>query len=410
MFLLYIDPGTGSMLFSVLLGVVTAGYFVVRALIIKVKVLFSGRNAISVSKSGNTCVIYNEERRYVNLFKPILDEFEKRQTPLLYLTYGDDDPVFSRGYKFVTPRVIGEGNKAYAYLNFLSADFLLTTTPGLDVYQFKKRKTVKHYSFLEHSVTDSTQYRFFGLDHYDSLLVNADYQIPHLRFIENKRGFPPKEIVTVGCTYLDVFAERVKTLSKEEEHPFTVLVSPSWGASGLLARYGAQLLDELARTPWRVIVRPHPQSSISEAKMLQDLHDRYRDAANVQWDYERENIHSLSKADIMISDFSGIIFDYVFLFDKPVLYNNQKFDMRPYDSFILDDELWQFKTLRKIGVELTEEMFPRIQEVISSITDNAALREAREAAKREAWMYQGEAGKRVADFMIAKQKAITEKN
>ncbi|GHU48238.1 CDP-glycerol glycerophosphotransferase [Spirochaetia bacterium] len=399
MYLLYIDPGTGSMLLSILLGAAATLFFLARALIIKLKVFFSGGN-VKQARTSNPYIIYNEEKRYCNLFKPVLDEFEKRQIPLLYLCSGEDDPAFSAGYQFVIPKAIGSGNKAFAYLNFISADFVLMTTPGLQVYQLKRSKNVKHYGFLEHSVTDSTQYRMFGLDYFDSLLLNSSYQTPHLRFIEQKRGLPAKQHVIVGCPYLDVFAQRIQEIPKEAEHPFTVLVSPSWGASGLLTRFGESLLDELAKTPWRIIIRPHPQSKTSEAPMLERLTKRYETQNKMQWDFERENIFSLSKADIMISDFSGIIFDYLFLFDKPVLYNNQNFDMRIYDSYLIEDELWQFKTLKKVGIELTEAMFPQIETVISSIADNPELKAARHAAKAEAWMYQGEAGKRIADFMV----------
>ncbi|GMO25066.1 MAG: CDP-glycerol glycerophosphotransferase family protein [Termitinemataceae bacterium] len=400
MLFLYIDPGTGSMLLSVLLGAIATLYFLFQSIIIKMKTFFAGGNVKNVSATTHQFVVYCEDKRYVNLFKPVLDEFEKQKTQVFYLSYSEDDPAFSRGYNYVSTKAIGEGNKAYAYLNFLSANIVLMTTPGLHVYQLKRSKNVRHYSFLEHAIADSTQYRLFGLDHFDSLLVNSDYQIPHLRQIEQKRNYAPRKIVTVGCTYLDVFAEKVKQIEKEDDHPFTVLVSPSWGASGLLTLYGKVLLGELIKTGWRIIVRPHPQSKISEAEMLKDLTKLYEKESNIVWDYAAENINSLSKADIMISDFSGIIFDYVFLFDKPVLYNNQQFDIRPYDSFIIDEELWQFKTLRKIGIELKEEMFPTIKKFIMDIKDNDELRKARRDVKAEGWMHQGEAAKRIVDFMI----------
>ena len=141
---------------------------------------------------------------------------------------------------------------------------------------------------------------------------------------------------------------------------------------------------------------------------LETLTEKYRDASNLEWDYERENIFSLSKADIMISDFSGIIFDYVFLFDKPVIYVKQNIDMRPYDADDLFDEasggapenLWQFKALKEIGVELKEEFFDSIEGVIKDVTGSASFQEARRWARDEAWQYRGEAGRRTADFMI----------
>jgi CDP-glycerol glycerophosphotransferase (TagB/SpsB family) len=215
---------------------------------------------------------------------------------------------------------------------------------------------------------------------------------------------PAKQLVTVGCPYLDIYAERIKQIPEEKQHPFTVLVSPSWGTSALLSRYGEKLLDPLIKTGWRIIVRPHPQSKKSEAAMLDTLTAKYKDTANLEWDYERENVFSLKKADIMISDFSGIIFDYAFLCDKPVMYVKQGMDLRPYDADDLGEnaaaELWQFRTLEKIGIELKEEFFPTISDVIKNAADSAELKAARQKAKDEAWQYRGEAGKRIADFMI----------
>ena len=402
MYLLYIDPGTGSMLISILLGAVATLYFFARALIIKLKSSFSVSKHKYAIDNAYPYVIYEEDPRYWNLFKPVLDEFEKRKIPVQYLVPSEKDPVFENTYTSVTPKVIGEGNKSYANLSFLTADFMLMTTPGLQVYQLKRSKNVKHYSFLQHSVTDASQYRLFGLDHFDSILLNADYQKPYLRKLEEIRGQKPKELITVGCPYLDVYSSMLSSIEKENEHPFTVLIAPSWGPSGLLSLYGDKLISELSKTSWRIIVRPHPQSKISEKTMLDKLESKYSSNSNIIWDYERNNIYSLSKSDIMISDFSGVIFDYILLFNKPVIYNNQKFDMRMYDAIQLEDELWQFKTLKKVGVEIKEEMFGNIKSLVESVVNDRSRSSLLAEVKNEAWMYPGEAGKRIVDYMISK--------
>jgi hypothetical protein len=398
------------MLFSILIGAAATLYFLARAVILKAKVLFAGGHAAVNTGVSHPYVMYSEGKQYWNVFKPILDEFEKREINLLYLTSHEDDPVFSHEYQFITREFIGEGNKAFARLNFLSAAVVLMTTPGLDVYQLKRSKTVSHYAHILHAPSDATMYRMFGIDYFDSILLTGDYQAKDIRALEKLRGLPEKQLVTVGCTYLDVYAERISQLPNEANHPFTVLVSPSWGPSALLSKYGCKLLDPLVKTGWRIIIRPHPQSKKSEASMLESLTGKYKNSANVQWDYERENIYSLAKADMMISDFSGIIFDYLFLFDKPVMYVKQGLDLRPYDADDLGaaagDELWQFKTLRENGIELKETLFDSIGDVIKNASDSIELKKAREKAKNEAWQFQGKAGKRVADFMIG----LTEKN
>jgi hypothetical protein len=404
MYPLYIDPGTGSMLFSILIGAAATFYFLARALIIKAKVAFSGGRVKADTDLAYPYVIYSEGKQYWNVFKPVLDEFERRGKKILFFTSSEDDPVFETKYDSVKAEYIGEGNRAFARLNMLHAGFCLMTTPGLDVYQLKRSKMVGHYSHVLHAPSDATMYRLFGIDYFDSILLTGDYQARDIRILEKQRNLPEKKLVTVGCTYLDVYAGRIRQIPREEGRQFTILVSPSWGASALLARYGDKLLSPLVKTGWHIIVRPHPQSRKSEAPLLDNLYKQYKNYENLEWDFERENIYSLSRADIMISDFSGIIYDYVFLRDKPVIYVKQGIDLRPYDADDLGEnqleELWQFKTLKKIGIELREDYFDHIGDVIKNAADSAELRQARQESRAEAWQYPGEAGKRIADFMI----------
>lgn len=402
-FLLYIDPGTGSMLFSILIGAAATLFFVAKAAWIKLKILLSGKKDGSgiVDASYKTYVIYNEGNQYWNVFKPVADEFEKRKIPLMYYTSSKTDPIFDQKYEFVTSEYIGEGNTAFAKLNMLSAGFVLMTTPGLQVYQLKRSKNVKHYSHVLHMPNDATTYRLFGLDYFDSVLLTGDYQKDDIRTLEKNRGINSKDLVTVGCSYLDVLSEKINSIPAEENHVFTVLVSPSWGEVGVLKRFGEKLLDPLAATGWKIIVRPHPQSKKSEADMLKRLEERYKDNANVEWDYNRDNIYSMKKADIMISDFSGIVFDYTFLCNKPVMYVNTDMDLRPYDAYDLNKQLWQFSVLEKMGIKLEEKDFANIKEVIQNASDSPELAKQRKIAKETAWMNIGKAGEKIADYMIS---------
>lgn len=403
---LYIDPGTGSMLFSILIGACATLFFLAKAFWLKLKLFITGGKGQKLDKSYKKYVIYSEDKRYWNVFKPVLDEFESRKIDITYYVANDKDPVFDEKYQFVHPEVIGEGNKAFAKLNLLSAGIVLMTTPGLQVYQLKRSKNVKHYSHIFHSPGDPTMYRLFGIDYFDSILCTGDYQFADIREMERQRNLPAKELVTVGCTYLDVFKKKMEEIPPEEKHKFTVLVSPSWGKSALLSLYGEKLLDPLVATGWRIIIRPHPQSRISEAEMLKKLEDKYKDTPNVEWDSNRDNFYSLKKADIMITDFSGIIWDYTFLCDKPVMYANAEMELGPYDAYDMDHEIWQFATVKKIGIKIEEKDFPNIKNVIQNASDSPELAAARHKARDEAWMHIGEAGKRTADFMISTMEKL----
>lgn len=410
---LYIDPGTGSMLFSVFIGAAATLFFLARALFLKIQILFAGKSAREALKAKKQkYVIYNEGKQYWNCFKPVLDAFEKKETQVTYLTSYEQDPVFDSNYQYVKAEYIGDGNKAFARLNLLSADVVLMTTPGLDVYQMKRSKNVGHYAHLRHGSGDATMYRLFGIDYFDSVLLTGDYQKEDIRYLEKARGLKEKELVSVGCTYLDELKRKMEAIPAEENHKFTVLVCPSWGPSAILSKYGEKLLDPLIESGWNIIVRPHPQSKKSESEMLERLQAKYADKSNIEWNFDRDNIYALKKADIMISDFSSVIYDYTFLCDKPVMYVNADLDLRIYDASEVYNEdgspkrIWQFTTLEKIGIELKEEQFKNIKEVIQNASDSPVLAKARAQAKSEAWMHISEAGERTADFMIQKSKEL----
>ena len=298
--ILYIDPGTGSMLFSVLISLFALGYFAFRGVLIKLRLLFVGKKGTKGKRIPY--VIYNEGRQYWNTFRPVVEEFEKRGIPLVYYTSAQSDPVFDSTWQFVKPEFVGEGNKAYARLNLMEADVCLMTTPGLDVFQLKRSKGVKHYCHIVHMINDATTYKRYGLDYFDSVLLAGVWQGEDIRYLEKLRGLPPKRLVTVGCPYLDVQAARLNSFQGDgdQRQGFTVLVSPSWGASGLLSLYGEKLLDPLAETGWNIIVRPHPQSKVVEKELIARLQARYNKNNNIIWDFAPDNIVSISKADIMI--------------------------------------------------------------------------------------------------------------
>jgi hypothetical protein len=402
----YIDPGTGSMLFSALSGIVVAVYFFFKNLIVRLKslpALLVGRKDRIDAAQGRPLVIYSEGRQYWNVFAPVLYELDRRGSIAMYYTSDPDDPGLKFESKTVATALLGKGHAAFFTLNALEAEICLTTTPGLDVYHWKRSPRVGTYVHILHAPNDATLYRLFGLDYYDVVLVNGEFQNPGIRELEAKRRLKPKQLVTVGSTYLDVLKDKAaeKKASLTPVDGLTVLVSPSWGDSGLLKKHGMALLGPLARSGLRVILRPHPQSAISEAPVLAALRVELASFANVEWDTERENLNSLARADVMISDFSGIIFDYVFLFSRPVLYTQSEFDLRPYDAADLDGPVWTFRTLPQIGRELHPGDFPRIGEVVAHVASDPGTQRAIETAKSEAWPYQGEAGRRVVDALEA---------
>ncbi len=396
----YIDPGTGSLLFSALFGIIGTLFFLSKALLIKLKT-FSFADKINKKEniSKAKIIIYGEDKRYYNVFKPIIEELINLEIPTIYYSSSYDDKIFEIKSDFLKSEFIGTGNKAYAKLNFIEADICLMTTPNLDVFQLKRSKGVKKYVHITHSSAETSTYCLYSLDFFDAVFLNGEHQIRDIRELENKRNTIIKDLYVVGNPYLDELSKMKETITKENNNKKTILIAPSWGMNCLFRRFGEKLLDNIVNSDYNIIIRPHPQSLISDKDIIDKFQNRYKDKNNVEWDFNRVNIYSLSKADIMISDFSGVIFDYAFLFEKPVIIPSFTFDKRGTDAIEIDEEVWTFETIPKISFKLDENNFSNISQIIEDSINNETLKNNILKAKEEAYMYEGQASKRAAQFL-----------
>ena len=405
---LYIDPGTGSMLFTVLIGVITAAVYFFREGVIKLRFLFTGGAQHALTKNKIPFAVFAESKRYWNIFGPICREFDRRGEELVYMTASPDDPALSEPFEHVRCEFIGEGNKAFAKLNMLKADILISTTPGLDVYQWKRSRDVSYYAHIPHAANDPVaMYRMFGLDYYDAVLCSGEYQIRQIRKLEELRHLPPKDLPIAGLVYMDAMSARLESAPVLPSHETTVLLAPSWGINAIFTKFGGKIIDALLQTGYHIIVRPHPQSYISEKEILEPIMKQYPDSDQLEWNRDNDNFDVLHRSDILISDFSGVIFDFSLVFDKPIIYADISYDKAPYDACWLDEELWTFEALPKIGMQLTADNLGSLKELIDTCMSDPRFQAARDQARAETWENKGNAVQATVDYLIEKRKSLT---
>ena len=192
----------------------------------------------------------------------------------------------------------------------------------------------------------------------------------------------------------------------------TILVSPSWGKETLLTKYGLTLLEPLAQAGFSLIIRPHPQSLIGEAesKNIAYLQKSLQQYQNVEWNIGTPNVYAFAKADMMISDFSSVIFDFVCLEGKPVLTLDFAFDPAGYDLSDIDMEhFYTFETLKRIGGKLEERDFTNIASVITQILESNKSQEAQKC-KKELWQYPHCAGLKAAQEILKIERELLEQS
>ncbi len=413
----YLDPGSGSMLFSAIVGIVATLFFVFRGLFYKIIDLPAHLYGRRTNKTmSHRIVFYSEGGQYWNVFLPIVRELNSLGVECLYISSNEKDPGLSCEMEHVETRYIGQGNQAFFTLNTLQADICIMTTPGLDVLQIKRSRGVKTYCHITHSAGGCSGYTTYGLDYYDVVLVGGDGDIKMIEEQEKLRGTRRKRIEIIGCTYLDILRERIEELSLTNS-PFenlslkTILLSPTWGKDGLLSKYDDRILNALVgASKFNIIIRPHPQSFVSEKDMLKRLKRKYPESGTLKWDDASDGLEAMYLSDLMVSDYSGIVFDFLFLFGKPVITFKGQYDKRGKNSMDYSKEPWYIEAIDRVGNTIDEEDIDSLPERIDRVLAeqpefNAVLSELRGEMDR----HPGESGRRGTEIILDIARSLSSK-
>ncbi len=400
----YLDPGTGSMLVSALIGISATLFFLLKNFYYKAVNLFYFATGRAVPKSEGAIVFYGEGRQYWNTFKPILEEFESRGAPAIYLAADEADPALQREWRHISVRHIGMGNRGFSVLNMLEADICVMTTPGLDVLQIRRSPGVKHYCHIVHAVTDMALYKLYSFDYFDSVMCSGAHQIKSLRHLESARSMPSKLLLETGCCYMDTLADAVTQAGAlapdhEPEAGPRILYAPTWGANGLLRRFGPDLLLPLAKAGYRLTLRPHPQSFISETELIDSLRKALEPYPNVQWDNAPTALEAMRNSDVLVSDLSGIVFDYAFVLERPVITVTFTPDLRGMDGMDLPFQAWELEVLPQLGARLDPADIGKLPNIIAALPERAAFA-ARMRALRDESVYNFGQGSKAAAVQL----------
>lgn len=365
---LYLDPGTGSLLLYALVGILTSLLFMARKYLNALRLLFLGRNADTGDGNKFGIVIYAENGHYYSTFRPLLEEFIRNRKEVFYVTSDSNDPVFALDSEYVRTICPGNQYRTFAFLNGITADIVVSTTPHLDIYMWKRSRNVKRYVHVFHDPGSIDTYEKYGLSFYDVIIGAVPECEMSQKWLDEKRGLPPKSYYTAGCMYLDLLVAERDSL-KRSVPGRCVLYAPSWGARSSLRTCGEDIIAGLLDAGWTVIFRPHPQSLTVDGDRMARIKNRFCSGGRFIIDTNPSGMESMVNSDILISDFSGIIFDYSVLFGRPVLLAGGGAALSGYEAEDLPPELqFNVPATRRIARELTDADIPRIAEIAEEET------------------------------------------
>ncbi|MCK5735424.1 MAG: CDP-glycerol glycerophosphotransferase family protein, partial [Spirochaetaceae bacterium] len=311
-------------------------------------------------------VFFSEGPGYWNTLSPMVIELENRGIPFTYLSMDENDPGLNREKENCPGFYLGQGSGFNYFTSMMKAGVVVMTTPGLQTLNLKRSPGVKHYIHVVHSPTGMAFYRKYSFDHFDTVMCSGPHQITEIRKLEQVRHSKAKQLLKTGCLYMDALKNQAQTDHRDTDK-ITVLVAPTWGPNGALQRFGSNLITSLLDAGFKVILRPHPQQYRSEKKLLFNIRKTLTSREHIIWDDNHSGHQSMADADIMISDLSGVIFDFAFVYMKPVITLDYKLDTRGFEYEDLKGPIWEKEISKSLGAVFTESKIDNLHLLVNSI-------------------------------------------
>lgn len=278
-------------------------------------------------------VFYAEGGGYYKYFKTVIEWLiAHTNITIHYVTNDPRDNVFalaeSQPYLGrIKPYYIGQAKIIPLFMK-MDADMVVMTTPDLNTYQLKRsyvRKDVE-YCYVGHGTSSiSLTFRKGAFDHFDTVFVNGQYHIDEHRATERVYGLKEKKLVLTGYPYLD-------TLIKDNPgKPYSesfgkqlVLIAPSYQTDNILDSCLADLIRVLLSSKRVVVVRPHPQYVRRFPAKMQAIVDRYKNSIGegLRFELDLAVNTSVMAADVLITDWSAIAFEYAIVTRRPCVFVN----------------------------------------------------------------------------------------
>ena len=187
----------------------------------------------------------------------------------------------------------------------------------------------------------------------------------------------------------------------------TILYAPTWGYErSSFFSCGQDVMKKLLESGYRVIFRPHPQFFVSHKKEYEAFLEDIKKCSNYssfEIDTNKTPIESMKKSDLMLTDFSGVLFDYAYLSEKQVLLLNVKNACNGYEAeemipLGVDFDIPASKTLAH---QLTEEESRDIAQTVKHWLESKADNKEKIRKFRDENIYNfGKAGIAAADAII----------
>lgn len=371
----YIDPISISSVLSLILAAIISAFYFIKMEILnffsKINFIFKDINLlIKFLNKKKEIVFFYENNLYEYYLIEVAKQFEKNNNSkkLDVLVRYKYNERFIKKYD-ANFWVFHTNFFLYIALNTINCNLLVTTTPDLNISNFKKSKNCKCYFYVFHSLV-STQmiYKKDAFKNFDLIACATSFQKNEMVEEEEKFNLLKKEFFEAGYPFLTYLKKKNFLLTDD-----CILIAPTWNKNNInfYKDYYYELIDIILKNKKKIIFRPHPESLKRNKNIIFDLEDNFKKNENFKIDISK-NFNKVFEAKYLITDWSGVAFEYAYILNRPLIFYDIE---KKINNLLLENDLdvqnkmVEVKNRKDLGLIMKDpnQVFNIIEELDSNI-------------------------------------------
>ena len=268
-----------------------------------------------ITKKKYKYVIFSENKFYQKYFLNFAKSLASHNE-VVYLSCDRSDRI---DYKNIINIYIGKKPFNLIFLNILRCNNFFMTLTDLNNHFLKKNKNVENYIYIFHSLISIHKgYTSSAFDNYDIVFCPGKKHKQELLKTEEVNNSKKKSLYEIGYFYLDY----LKSIKQEDFNSNTILIAPSWNYAdeNFTELILEKLITKILENNYKIIFRPHPEQIKRQRSTIEKINQKFKKFPNYTYDINKDNLDSLIKAKIVITDNSGIAIEAILGLNKPVIY------------------------------------------------------------------------------------------
>ncbi len=362
-------------------------------------------------------VFYSEKSGFYKYFQDVIEYLLAHSNITIhYVTSDPNDQIFelSKKQSRIKPYYIGE-RKLITLMMKMDAGMVVMTVPDLDKYYLKRsymRKDIEYVYMFHAPLSFIMTISDGALDHYDTIFCTGIHQVKEIRESEKLYNLPKKKIVECGYGVIDNMAAHYqKNIAAYRNHKRKrILVAPSWQPDNILDSCLECLISSVAKKDWEVIIRPHPEYIKRYPGRMKEIQERLTSywGRNLILETDFSSNETVYSADVLISDWSWIPYEFSLATLKPVIFINTKMkEANPNWNKIPLTPL-NLSLRNEIGISVEKDQVKDIAEKIDMLLEGQTAYQDKILKIREKYLFNfGESGRAGGSYILKRVMKTT---